>query len=64
MAKQFASGITIQTENKTADAKSILQLLTLGISQGASVTVTTQGPDGEEALNMLCNFIETGLGEQ
>jgi phosphotransferase system HPr (HPr) family protein len=59
---------TIRVENLTrgagpADAKSILGLLTLGVSQGHRVRVSTEGPDEESALADLLNLIQHGLEE-
>lgn len=58
----------VRIENLTrgagpADAKSILGLLTLGVSQGHRVRLSTEGPDEEPALADLLELIRSGLGE-
>lgn len=52
-ANTFASTITVMSEGKSANAKSILQVISLNARQGVSVTLTANGPDEEEALRTL-----------
>ena len=49
-AKAVASTVTIATNGKTADAKSILSVLALGATTGDVATVTAVGDDAELAL--------------
>ncbi len=49
-SKRFKSDIRIKHKDKETDAKSILGVLTLGASQGATVTIKAEGEDAEEAL--------------
>ena len=58
----------VRIENLTrgagpADAKSILGLLTLGVSQGHLVRLSTDGPDEVDALKELLELIRSGIGE-
>jgi phosphotransferase system HPr (HPr) family protein len=65
-ASQFASAVRIENLTRgagPADAKSILGLLTLGVSQGHRVRLSADGPDEEDALNALVDLIHSGLGE-
>lgn len=45
------------------DGKSIMGILLLAAAAGTVVTVSTDGEDEQAALESLCGFIETGLGE-
>ncbi len=52
-ANKFSSDITVILGDAQGDAKSILDLLLLGASQGATITVRAEGPDAESALQAL-----------
>ena len=56
-AKKFDSDITIHFGEKEANAKSLLKLMKLGISQNHSIDLVCNGPDEEKALNHIKNFI-------
>lgn len=52
-AQQFESDITIEYDNMTADAKSILDILSLAAGRGASLKVTCDGADASSAVKTL-----------
>ncbi len=65
-----AAGFTarIQVENLDrgkgpVDAKSLLLLLTLGVSSGHRIRVTADGPDADAAVEALVALVESGMGE-
>ncbi len=62
-AKQFKADIRVQHGAKKANAKSVLSVLTLGVEKGGQIRITVDGPDEDEALAMLKEAIETGLGD-
>ena len=65
-AARWTSAIRIENLTRgagPADAKSILGLLTLGVSQGHVIRLSTDGPDEVEALNDLLGLIRAGIGE-
>ncbi len=64
-AVQFQSTILLKPEGTTttADAKSILNLMTLGLEKGAVVLIEADGPDEQEAVAQLAALIESGFGE-
>jgi phosphoenolpyruvate-protein phosphotransferase len=64
LAKQFQSDIKIQHGEKTANAKSMVSVLTLGASKGANVTVMVDGEDEETALAEIEAAIRLGLGDE
>jgi len=57
VANKFQSDITLIKDNKSANAKSILGILTLGLSKGSKVTIRTEGTDEDAALATLVEFI-------
>ncbi len=62
-ASGFTSKITIQTGDKTADAKSILAIMGLGLGQGAKLTLMVDGPDEGECAAALQALVESNFGE-
>jgi phosphoenolpyruvate-protein phosphotransferase len=64
LAKRFQSDIKIQHGEKTANAKSMVSVLTLGASKGANVTVMVDGEDEETALAEIEAAIRSGLGDE
>lgn len=55
--------IEITKDGVTRDAKSILGVLTLTVTQGSEVTLRTSGEDADAALQALVDAVESGLGE-
>ena len=64
LAKQFKSDIKITHGEKTANAKSMVSVLTLGASKGSKVTVMVDGEDEETALAEIEAAIRSGLGDE
>jgi len=62
-AAQFRSEIFVTHNNRTANAKSILNVLTLGAGQGARVTLSAEGEDADQALHTLEQMILDNFGE-
>lgn len=63
LAKSFTSDITIQYRDKTADAKSILSVLSLGASQGATLDIAVTGLDEISAADTLLSAFARNLEE-
>lgn len=57
-ANTFVSTITVMCEGKSANAKSILQVISLNARQGATVTLTANGADADGALSALAALLE------
>ena len=62
-ASQFNSEIKIRYDGKEANAKSILNVLSLGISQGAEIELIAEGADEDQALAFLIDLIESNFPE-
>ena len=45
------------------DGKSIMGILLLAAPAGAALTVAAEGEDEQAAVEALCNFVESGFGE-
>lgn len=63
LAKRFASKVTVKKGRKIIDGKSIMGLLTLAARPGARISILTDGPDAEEALERLIDLVTTPLPE-
>ena len=62
-AKKFESKITLTRDGDSINAKSMVKLLTLGVCQGQSVTLSAEGSDEQTAVEVLSALIESGFGE-
>lgn len=63
-ASKFKSSITIEKDDKQANAKSILFLLSLGVAKGSMVKITAVGEDEEQAVTELVELIQSKFGEE
>ncbi|MDR1621785.1 MAG: HPr family phosphocarrier protein [Synergistaceae bacterium] len=65
LAKKFESKLWISKsgEAKEVDAKSIVHLLTLGVSQGTKIKIRAEGPDEAAAVASLIALIDVGFEE-
>ena len=65
-AKKFQSKITVTnlSTDKSADAKSILRVMTLCLTKGTPIKIAAEGPDEAEAVAALGALIDSGLGEE
>ena len=52
-AASFPGDIIVEKNGKTANAKSILSIMSLGISKGDTITLSTDGKGAEELLERL-----------
>ncbi len=63
-AQRFQSQITLEYSDTVADAKSILDILTLAATQGAVITLRCRGNDAACAAKELeALFHDGGMGE-
>ena len=53
IASQFRSKVTIQTDNKKINAKSIMGMMALGLISGEAITVVTEGEDEADAAEKM-----------
>ena len=65
-AAGFEARITVEnlTRGKgPVDAKSMLMLLTAGVSKDHHIRLVADGPDEDAAIESLVDLVESGLGE-
>lgn len=58
LAEHYKSQITLNMENKTVNAKSIMGIMGLGLDPGKTVTIEVTGEDEEEAITAIGEFLE------
>lgn len=63
-ASKYNSDVTLSYEGKSVNLKSIMGVMSLGVGQGADVTITADGEDEEEAMEGIKAIMKSeGLGE-
>lgn len=63
-ANHFESNITIEKGERTAVAKSMINLLALRAKMGDQITVQAEGSDEREAVKTLVELIQSKFGEE
>ena len=58
-ARQYASKVYIKVEDKSINAKSIMGMMSLSLSEGEEVTIFTEGEDEEKAAEGIKTFFMT-----
>lgn len=59
MASQYQSEIHLVSEGKTVNAKSIMGMMTLGLTAGEKITLTANGADEAEAVQNIEEYLQT-----
>ncbi len=62
-ANEFKSSIWVEKEERRANAKSLLGVLSLGIMGGTQIRIIAGGADEQEAVNALAKLVESGFAE-
>lgn len=60
-AKKYESECTITKDGKTKKLTQLMMLMSLGVKQGETVTVTAEGADEDTAIEGLKAFFEANL---
>ncbi len=62
-ANEFRSSIWVEKDERKVNAKSLLGVLSLGITKGTVINIIADGVDEEEAVNMLVRLIASNFTE-
>ena len=62
-ANTYQSSVWVEKEDRRVNAKSLLGVLSLGITKGMTVTLIADGSDEKEAIDGLAELIDTNVGE-
>jgi phosphocarrier protein len=60
-AKQYDSVITVTKDGKSADAKKLMVLMSLGVKKDDTVTVSVEGGDEEAVAAKIEEFFKNNL---
>ena len=58
-ANEYKSSIWVEKDEKRVNAKSLLGVLSLGVTKGVSITILAEGSDEEQAVNELVSLISS-----
>lgn len=58
VASQFESSIYVECDNKRVNVKSIMGMMTLGLSAGEQVTVEADGVDESAAVDEIEKYLK------
>ena len=58
-ANEFKSSIWVEKDERRVNAKSLLGVLSLGITKGLTITIIAEGSDEEEAVNNLVSLVSS-----
>ena len=63
-ANSFKSSIWVEKEDCRVNAKSLLGVLSLGITKGTAITLIADGADEGAAVDGLCELVDGEFGER
>ncbi|MCL2837892.1 MAG: HPr family phosphocarrier protein [Oscillospiraceae bacterium] len=62
-ANEYKSNIWVEKDERNVNAKSLLGVLSLGITRGTSITIVAEGSDEEAAVTGLVDLISSNFAE-
>lgn len=62
-ANTYKSSIWVESGDRRANAKSLLGVLSLAIVKGMDITLIADGPDEADAIEGLCELVDSGFSE-
>jgi phosphotransferase system HPr (HPr) family protein len=63
-ANQFESKIQLIRDERRVEARNMIDLLTLGATQGTRLTIEAEGPDAQAAVDALAELVEVGFPQE
>ena len=60
-ANEFRSSIWIEADDRKINAKSLLGVLSMGITSGTEISIVAEGPDEEAAVKELSAMLMKGI---
>ena len=60
-ANEYKSSLWLEMGDRRINAKSLLGVLSMGVVQDSDVTLITDGPDEEEAVEELAKMLEVDV---
>jgi len=63
-ANKFSSEISLEKDNSTVNAKSIMGVITMAAGYNTTLTLKADGPDEKEAADAIYNLFESKFEEE
>ena len=63
LAGRYQSDVLLIHNNREVNAKSIMNLMVIGAPYGTKITLTSEGPDEEQALAAVIELIKNKFDE-
>lgn len=63
LASRYRAQVRVSHGDRVVDGKSIMGILLLAARRGATITITADGADEQDALTALRQLVESGFGE-
>ena len=63
LASTFKSSVTVTYQGKKANGKSLMALMSLGLTRDAHLTITAEGTDENEAVSNLADLVARNFVE-
>ncbi len=60
-ATEYRCGIWVERDDRRVNAKSLLGVLSLGITKGSTIRLIADGSDEQLAIDGLCELIESNF---
>lgn len=60
-ANEYKSNIWVEKDDRRVNAKSLLGVLSLGITKGLNITIGAEGSDEEQAVSELSDLITSNF---
>lgn len=60
-ANEYKSSIWVEKDDRRVNAKSLLGVLSLGITKGITITIIAEGSDEEQAVSDLIELISSNF---
>ena len=62
-ANEYKSTVWIEKDERKVNAKSLLGVLSLGVTMGTNVSIIADGSDEEDAVNGMVDLISSNFSE-
>ncbi len=62
-ANEFKSTVWVEKDERKVNAKSLLGVLSLGITRGTSINIIADGSDEQEAVSVLTELVDSNFAE-
>ena len=63
LAGRYGAAVSVGTDERRVDGKSIIGILTLGAAKGVELIIAASGEDAEEAVAALAELVARGFAD-